>query len=91
MFIVPKHPEREGRKQVNFRGLAVQSWGDYAAMTMANLSYSGCEIRTPLPMQRGDTLQLKVSQRGTIKAQVCWTGLQRAGCKFIVDDSRETA
>src|SRR5688500_7592629 len=91
MMSVPQYPKREVRKPVFLRALAVHPWGDQTKLTIFNLSYAGCAIRTPQRMRRGDTFQLEVPKLGVIQAQVCWTGLQRAGCKFIDDDARKIA
>jgi hypothetical protein len=78
-------PKREPRKPVDLLGFARHPWGDFTQVRLSNLSYTGCEIRTPEQMRRGDTFELRVARRGVIKAQVCWTGLQRAGCKFMIE------
>lgn len=79
-------PARDVRKPVNFRGYAVFPWGDVTEVVVSNLSYEGCELRTPELMRRGDTFELRVARRGLIRAQVRWTGNQRAGCRFVLPE-----
>lgn len=86
MISVPQYAKREARKQVYLRALAAYPSGEHTKLTVFNLSYAGCEVRTPKRMRRGDTFQLRIAKLGVIKAQVCWTGPQRAGCRFIEDE-----
>ena len=79
------YPQREVRRPVSLRGFALHPWGEFTDLTVSNLSYGGCEIRTADQLRRGDTFELRVARRGVIQAQVCWSGLQRAGVKFLAD------
>jgi hypothetical protein len=82
---VVEYPKREVRRSVHLGGFAFHPWGEFTPLTVSNISYSGCEIRTTRQMRRGDAFQLRVSGQGAAQVVVCWSGHQRLGCKFIPD------
>jgi hypothetical protein len=56
---------------------------------VTNLSYEGCQLFAEAELCVGDTLGLTLPDRGSIQAQVRWTAGDKAGIKFLSDDSSE--
>lgn len=69
--------------------MAACRWADgrSAAVLVANLSYSGCEIRSNHAFEQGETIWLAMPGRGKIKAQIRWVKERAAGAKFLTGDS----
>ncbi|WP_425505313.1 PilZ domain-containing protein [Sphingomonas piscis] len=87
----PRRFRQAPRNPVNLSGFAVHPWGEFDDLTVVNMSYEGCEIRSPVKFIPGDTFELRVARRGIISAPVRWTGLQRAGCQFVLDADEAAA
>lgn len=78
-----KEPKaREERRSVAIRGLAMLEDGSTQAVTILDLSYDGCGIQTPVPLQPGDTVRLSIHRRGVIDAEVRWYSGAKAGLVF---------
>jgi hypothetical protein len=56
---------------------------------VTNLSYEGCQLLAEAELCVGETLVLTLADRGSVQAQVRWTAGDKAGIKFLSDDSSE--
>ena len=56
---------------------------------VTNLSYDGCQLLAEAELCVGETFVLTLSDRGSIEAQVRWTAGDRAGIKFLSENSAE--
>jgi hypothetical protein len=56
---------------------------------VTNLSYDGCQILAEAELCVGETFVLTLADRGSIEAQVRWTAGDKAGIKFLSEDSAE--
>lgn len=76
------HVDRAERRPVSLRGYALNEGRDLDIM-VANLSYTGCEIRCEEALTPGEIVELRVVKRGAIQAEIRWTGDDRAGAQFL--------
>ena len=75
-------PKRELRRPVELSGYATLPDGALAKVTIADLSYQGCSIAVPAPLEAGQTIQLSVVKRGAVEAEVRWCSNGKAGLLF---------
>ena len=74
--------QRDERRPVDLRGFALSPTRD-SDVTLADLSYGGCQIESSDKFKPGETFELRVIKRGVIQAKVCWASEGRAGAKFL--------
>lgn len=87
MKIDPQPVERRERRPVTLRALAIRADGSTVEIYLLDLSYEGCGIETPVPLEVGEAVKLSVLQRGAIDAHVCWYNDGRAGLVFEPDEA----
>jgi len=73
---------RDERRPVAMRGFALSPSRD-SDVTLADLSYGGCQIHSNDKFKPGETFELRVIKRGVMQAEVRWAGEGRAGARFI--------
>jgi hypothetical protein len=73
---------RDERRPVSMRGFALSPNRD-SDITLADLSYGGCQICSADKFKPGETFELRVIKRGTMQVEVCWANESRAGARFI--------
>ena len=73
---------RDERHRVELRGFAL-GHGIDADISVWNLSYDGCRIRSTQPFKVGDELDLRIIGRGGVKGVVRWVAGERAGIRFV--------
>jgi hypothetical protein len=76
------HIDRAERWPVSLRGYALNEAHDLD-ITVANLSYTGCEIRCEEALTPGEIVELLVVKRGAVQAEIRWTNDERAGAQFL--------
>jgi hypothetical protein len=74
--------DRAERRPVSLRGYALSETRDSDIM-VADLSYTGCQIRCADALKRGEVIELRVLKRGAIVAEIRWSAKDRAGARFI--------
>ena len=75
-------PNRPERRPVGLSGDAVLPDGTQVDVSLVDLSYEGCKIRTSRALNPGDRLNLSVFERGLIEAEVRWVEDGLAGLAF---------
>jgi hypothetical protein len=73
---------RDERRPVSMRGFALSPTRD-SDVTVADLSYGGCQICSKDKFKPGEKFELRVIKRGVMQAEVCWASEGRAGAKFL--------
>lgn len=73
------------RRAVEFGAFAARADGSESVLTISNLSYDGCQLRSDEDFQIGERLKLKLPRRGQILAEVRWSAEGKAGATFILD------
>lgn len=76
------HSARPERRAVELSGYGLLPDGASIAVTLVDLSYEGCKIRTADALRPGDRLKLSVFNRGLIEAEVRWFEDGHAGLTF---------
>ena len=80
-------PKRAERRPVGLSGDALLPDGSKVEISLVDLSYEGCKIRTSKMLAPGDRLKLSVLQRGLIDAEVRWSEDGLAGLAFTTYDA----
>jgi len=75
-------PNRPERRPVGLSGDALLADGTKVEVSLVDLSYEGCKIRTSSALDPGDRLNLLVFDRGLIEAEVRWVEGDMAGLAF---------
>ena len=83
--------DRNDRKAVKLRGVAVRPGRASVDVILLDLSYEGCGIETPLELEPGEAIKLSILCRPAIDAVVRWYEKGRAGLVFGADDTNEKA
>lgn len=73
------------RKPVTLSGHVTAADGTGQQVILFDLSYDGCLIEAPIELTPGERVQLAVSRRGAIAAQVRWCSQGKAGLAFDSD------
>lgn len=88
------HPESHGnvprgnRRSVEIRGFAKLQDGSRVPVVLVNLSYDGCAMETPVPLEPGTPLHLS-TRVGELDAEVRWCSGTEAGLHFKVQSSED--
>jgi hypothetical protein len=77
--------ERTERRPVRLRGSLVRANGEIHQIYLLDLSYEGCGIETPVPLEPGEAIKLSVLRLGGISAVVRWSRGEKAGLAFVPD------
>lgn len=77
--------ERRERRRVSMRAYVLRGDGSSSEVLMLDLSYEGCGIETPLPLQADEQVKLSVLRRGAIDATVRWCRGGKAGLVFAAE------
>jgi hypothetical protein len=78
--------DRNGpRREVEFGAFAERADGSEAVLTVSNISYDGCEIRSEESFQISERLKLRLPRRGQILAEIRWTAQGKAGAAFVLE------
>ena len=83
--------DRNARKPVKLRGVAVRPGSPSVDVVLLDLSYEGCGIETPVEFQPGEAIKLSILCRPAIDAVVRWYDKGRAGLVFGAEDPAEKA
>ncbi len=73
------------RRDVEFGAFAERVDGSEAVLTVSNLSYDGCQLRSEENFQIGERLKLNLPRRGQILAEIRWAAQGKAGANFVLD------
>jgi hypothetical protein len=73
---------RDERRPVSLRGFALSPTRD-SDVTVEDLSYDGCQIRSADRFKPGERFELRIIKRGATQAEVRWASEGRAGVNFI--------
>jgi len=74
--------KRADRRPVKLRGFALSAARD-SDIVVADLSYTGCGIRSDEQSRTGEIVELRVIKRGAMQAEICWTAEGRSGARFL--------
>jgi PilZ domain-containing protein len=74
---------RDQRRVTNLATLIDRTEGTSTFARIANLSYEGCELRSPAKLDLGESINLTLPKRGRIRAQVRWATGDRLGAQFF--------
>jgi hypothetical protein len=74
---------RSERRAVRMRGFCVLEGGGTHEIYVLDLSYEGCGIESPVPLEPGQAIKLSVLRRGAIDAVVRWYRDGKAGLAFV--------
>lgn len=77
---------RAPRRVVEFGAFAERPDGSEAVLTVANLSYEGCQLNSGENFLTGERVKLNLPRRGEILAEIRWSAEGKAGANFIVND-----
>ena len=83
--------DRQDRKPVKLRGVAVRQDSSSLDVVLLDLSYEGCGIETPAELYPGEPIKLSILCRPAIDAYVRWYEKGRAGLAFGAEDPDEKA
>ena len=78
---------RATRRRVNATGHAIRSDGSEARILVSNLNYDGCQVVSDTDLLAGETLTVRLSGLGELRAQVRWADRERAGLRFLLGGS----
>lgn len=79
---------REERRPASFHGWFARDTYEAAwDFVITNLSYSGCRIKTAVPVKVGERLRLCVAGRGIIESTVVWLRGKDVELAFAVEPS----
>jgi len=79
--IRPDDLPRADRRSVEIRGFLRTDEGSRIAVVVVNLSYDGCRIETPVPLEPGTSVRLS-TRLGEADAEVSWCSGTEAGLQF---------
>ena len=74
--------EREDRQPVRLHGFALGPKRD-SDIRIANMSYTGCQLRSEDAFKPGELVELRIIRRGAIEAEIRWADKGCAGARFI--------
>jgi len=74
--------ERRERRPVSLCGHAVRSDLSMIEVSVTDLSYDGCGIRSSTPLAPGEAIRIGVLTRGVIDAEVRWFANGKGGVTF---------
>lgn len=77
---------RGPRRDVEFGAFAERPDGSEAVLTVSNLSYDGCQLRSEENFLTGERLKLNLPRLGQILAEIRWSAEGKAGASFIVGE-----
>lgn len=83
--------EREDRRPVKLWATILMEGANSIPVTLLDMTYDGCKVRTPEVLQVGDRLKLSIPNLGILKAEVRWYGDDRAGLRFIHSEGDDGA
>ena len=78
----PTADERLERRCVSMQGHLVRAGGITQLITLTDLNYCGCGIRTTVELEPGEEVKVSVLGRGSIAAEVRWYADGNAGLVF---------
>lgn len=73
---------RADRHQVSMRGFALSPERD-SDVTVSNLSYGGCQLKSGDEFEAGEVVELRIIKRGAVAAEIRWADQGRAGVRFL--------
>ena len=85
----PVPVDRSERRAVRMRGFCVVEDGETHEIYVLDLSYEGCGIETPVPLEPGQAIKLSVLRRGAIDSVVRWYRDGKAGLSFVPPTAEE--
>lgn len=78
---------RAPRRDVEFGAVAARTDGSELLITVSNLSYEGCQLRTGSRFRSGEKVKLNLPRLGHIQAEIRWASESKAGARFIVEEA----
>jgi hypothetical protein len=73
---------RDERRPVSLRGFALSPSRDID-IRIADLSYAGCQIRSPDALKPGEVLELRILKGGAADVEIRWSAEGKAGAQFV--------
>lgn len=83
--------QRRKRRAVTMHGHIIRPGGITQVISLMDLNYGGCGIRTPVALDVGEEVKVSVLGRGSIGAEVRWYADGKAGLVFepVAQETRE--
>ena len=81
---------RPERHPVSLRGFALGPGRD-SDVSLSDLSYEGCQIRSDDKFKQGELVELRIIKRGAIDGEVRWAANGRAGVCFVNETDESCA
>ena len=78
---------RSNRRETSLHGIVKRADGSTLRVLVSNISYEGCHLWCEGELERGELVELNVTQMKLMRAQVRWVSGDSAGAKFITGDS----
>lgn len=79
--------KRGWRRRTSAIAMVRRNGGSSYRALVGNLSYDGCQILSEQALTPGETLVLSIPGKGTVSAQVRWVDGDRAGLRFLAENS----
>jgi hypothetical protein len=77
------NPRQEDRYQVHMPGVACRQDGSRVQVRVDNVSREGCQLTSAEDFTIGEIIELELSGRSYLRAQVRWSLAGKAGIRFI--------
>ena len=82
---------REERKRVKLWASLFPLDAPSIAVTIVDMTYDGCKVATPVPLDVASKVRLSVPKLGTLNAEVRWYANEHAGLRFIHAEPADAA
>jgi PilZ domain len=83
--------ERPPRRTARLDAEVLWPDGSSVAVVVSNVSYQGCRLSSNHEFVRGETVRLRLPNRGMIHAQIRWIRNGVVGARFLTGDSAREA
>ena len=74
---------RELRRHVNLNAVVCRKDGECFPILLTDISRDGCQFRTDVTFEKGDTITVKHELLGDLPAEVRWACSGRVGTLFL--------
>lgn len=79
-------PKRDPRRPVEMVAHVLRDGGKVVDVAVLDLSYAGCQVKTPEYLWPGEQIQFSIPRRGAIEAVVRWCKDGTAGLAFAAEE-----
>jgi hypothetical protein len=82
IFVAETDARKSRRRPVNFAGRMREAGAVSRKVTITDISYRGCRLRTVDGITPGSTIWLKLGRMHPVRANIAWVKGAEAGCLF---------